>query len=1065
MLNMLSRYLGLMTLLVLFTATAQAKFDIDMNQLHGIEPRNIGPAGTSGRVTAITVSPINDQQIYAGTASGGLWRSNNNGTTWEALFQDQKIMSIGSLAVNPKNPDEIWLGTGEGNPRNSQSSGYGVYKSLDAGRTWQHMGLEKTRNIHRLLIDPNNPKRIYVGAQGSAWGDSEHRGVYRSDDSGASWKQILFTNNQTGVADMVMDPVNPNKLMVAMWQFRRWPWFFKSGGEGSALYISYNGGDDFSQIKSGSGLPDGELGRIGLAIAPSQPQRVYALVESKNNALYRSDDGGHHWQKMAVHNQGNRPFYYSDLFVDPKNENRVYSIWTLVSKSEDGGKSFDIIAGFPGSVHPDHHSWWINPKNPKHFLIGNDGGIASTHDQGNSWNFIKNLPISQFYHVAVDNELPYNVYGGMQDNGSWYAPAYAWRDNGLLNSYWEMTSFGDGFDVISDPSDARYGYSMSQGGMLGRYDKLDRSHSLIRPVHPEGKVLRFNWNAAIGLDPIDNKTLYIGSQYVHKSADQGLSWQIISPDLTTNDPEKQKQTETGGITRDATGAENHTSLTVISPSPVKQGVIWAGSDDGLIHVSKDGGAKWKKAAKLRGVPAGSWIAQIKASSYTESEAFAVVNNYRRDDWTPWVFHTKNFGKSWKRIVDTKDVFGYALSFVQDIVEPNLMFLGTEGGLYVSFNGAKDWHQWSDSYPHVSTMDMVIQPREHDLVIGTFGRSLFVIDDIRPLRLIAQTKGDVFKEPLQMASIPDAYLAYFGWSRGIIMVDDGSFSGDNRNKGAMISVFADIKALAKSSEMKDSKDKSARTKHKQEKEVNAIVEVFDSKNKRVRKTEVTIKAGLNRFNWGLTADGARYPGMPKPEIDDTKPEGFLVPPGQYKVKLIVNDDSTEQLVNVKLDPRNQTQSKHIAEKQLLLERYLQLNNQLVQVIDYLDAADSEIEQLSALRQERKFDQDNESQWQEKEKDLKAKIKALRERILSPKDIAGYTDYPDLLGQKMGELSWFLQSGNQWKPATQTQKLLMTQLERQAKPILESINQFFSGPYANYQKSMQSIEWLNQYELLN
>jgi len=1031
--------------LLLVMAWTDVVFALDMDKLHGISPRNIGPAGTSGRVTAIEVAPNNAQTIYAGTASGGLWKSVNNGITWEPIFDDQKAMSVGALAIDPNNPDVIWVGTGEGNPRNSQSSGYGIYKSIDGGRNWQLMGLEKTRNIHRIIIDPQNSKRIYAGVQGSAWGDSEHRGLYRSDDGGKSWSKVLYSNERTGIADMVIDPVNPKKLIVAMWEFRRWPWFFKSGGEGSALYVTYDGGDNFEKITDKDGLPSGELGRIGLAIAPSKPERVYALVEAKENALYRSDDGGHSWEKMATRNQGNRPFYYSDLFVDPKNENRVYSIWTLVSKSEDGGKSFDIIAGYPGAVHPDHHSWWINPNNPDHFIIGNDGGMVITYDQGDNWRFVENLPVSQFYHIAVDNELPYNVYGGMQDNGSWVAPAYVWRNGDILNSYWELLSFGDGFDVVPDPQDSRFGYSMSQGGYVGRYDQLDRSFNLIKPVHPEGKVLRFNWNAGIALDPIDQKTLYIGSQYLHKSTDNGLSWDIISPDLTTNDPEKQKQSETGGLTLDATGAENHTSIISIAPSSIKQGVIWVGTDDGNVQISKDGGKNWTNVTKkIRGVPQGSWIAQIKASQYDAAEAVVVINNYRRNDWTPYVYRTTNYGKSWNKIVDKDDVWGYALSFVQDPIEPNLMFLGTEFGLYVSFDGSKTWHHWTQDYPNVSTMDLVIHPREHDLVIGTFGRSIYILDDIRPLRALAKQGLKSLEKPLQVFATPDAYIANFGWARGQVMVDNASFTGENREDGAMLTF-----ALNMDSFKKEENEKAPQ-------EVEVTVEILSQDDKVIRTFKHKAEDGLNRIYWDLTRKGGRFPGSSKPAKDAEEASGYIVKPGKYQVKVSAEEHSSQQSVNVRLDPRNSISEKGIAAKSAYVKRLESLSATLVQTIDLLSDAKAVVEANQKIRQSRELSEESNDSWQEKEQALLDKIKTLRETILPPDDAKGYTDFPALLGQRLGDAHYFIDSGVLWTPLTQSTKRLIEQLEVDAKPLVQAINTFITDEYTPYVESVENSE---------
>jgi len=512
---------------------------VDSEIFKELKPREIGPGGMSGRVTAIDVVLNQPDVIYAGTASGGVWKTTGGGQTWIPIFEDQATASIGALTVDQSNPSIIWVGTGEGNPRNSLNGGKGVYKSLDGGRSWQLMGLEGTRNIHRIIVDPNDSNTVYVGAIGSPWGAHPERGVFKTTDGGKTWTHILKTNEHSGVADMVMDPTNPNKIVVAMWEHFREPWFFKSGGTGSGLFITHDGGEHWKQITEKEGLPKGDLGRIGLAIAPSNPDRIYALVEAKKNGLYASDDGGVSWALVNDKNDiGNRPFYYSDIFVDPQNQYKVYSVFTYVNVSIDGGKSFEELMpayGVDNGVHPDHHAWWIHPTNGKFMLDGNDGGLNLTRDGGKTWRFMGNIPVGQFYHVAADMDTPYNVYGGMQDNGSWRGPAYVWKRQGIRNSYWQEISFGDGFDVVPDPEDSRFGWSMSQEGYVSRYDYLTGNNYLVRPTHPDANVrLRFSWNSAINIDPVNPKTLYFGSQFVHKSTDKGLTWNIISPDLTTN---------------------------------------------------------------------------------------------------------------------------------------------------------------------------------------------------------------------------------------------------------------------------------------------------------------------------------------------------------------------------------------------------------------------------------------------------------------------------------------------------------------------------------------------------
>uniref|UniRef100_UPI003F49A728 WD40/YVTN/BNR-like repeat-containing protein n=1 Tax=Psychroserpens mesophilus TaxID=325473 RepID=UPI003F49A728 len=800
----MKKTLYFLMLLASFSLFAQ---ELSMDVVKSMKPRNIGPGGMSGRVTAIDVVHKNTDIMYVGTASGGLWKSTSGGINWNPVFDNETTSSIGAVAIQQSNPSVIWVGTGEGNPRNSLNGGYGIYKSLDAGKTWELMGLEKTRHIHRVIIDPTNPDIVYVAAIGSPWGEHPERGVYKTTDGGMSWTKILFANNKTGAADLVMDPTNPNKLIAALWEHKRDPWFFNSGGEGSGLHITYDGGNSWKKVTEKEGFPKGNLGRIGVAIAANKPNIVYALVEAKKNALYKSEDGGFNWEKVNDKSDiGNRPFYYSEIYVDPQNENRVYSIYTYVNVSEDGGKNFSQLMpayGVSNGVHPDHHAWWIHPTNGNFMIDGNDGGMNITKDGGKNWRFIGNLPVAQFYHINVDNEIPYNVYGGMQDNGSWRGPAYVWRTQGIRNSYWQEISFGDGFDVVPDKDNTRFGWSMSQQGYVSRYDWQTGNNYTVRPTHPDPEVqLRFNWNAAINIDPFDNNTLYFGSQFVHKSTDKGQTWTVISGDLTTNDPEKLKQNESGGLTMDATGAENHCSILVIEPSPLERNMFWVGTDDGKVHYTQNGGQTYTDVTKnIKGLPSGSWIPQIKASNKNKGEALLIANDYRRFNYTPYAYRTKDYGKTWQRIIDATDVKSYTLSIVEDPVEKNLLFLGTDDGLYISIDAGNSWTKWTQGFPTVSVKDLVIHPREHDLIIGTFGRAAWVLDDIRPLREIAKNK-EIINQKLELFTPPTAYQAAYQQPTGSRFGADAMYHGENRDNGAIFSYFVKIDETKKEEQTAD-----------------------------------------------------------------------------------------------------------------------------------------------------------------------------------------------------------------------------------------------------------------------
>ena len=662
-----------------------------------------------------------------GAATGGVWISDNGGVTWEPVFDKEAVASIGTLAINQSNPDIIWVGTGESNVRNSTSIGGGVFKSVDGGQSWRLMGLTNSERIDRITLHPTDPDIVYVAAMGTLWGPNSERGVYKTTDGGESWERILYVDQLTGATDIKMDPTNSDKLYAGMWQFQRWPYFFKSGGLGSGMYISYDAGKTWSQKTEEDGLPKGELGRMVFGISLSEPKRVYALVEAEKSALIVSNDGGEQWTKVnQEYDVSVRPFYYTEIAVDPLNANRVYNIDTRLRESIDGGKTFEynevINCCAPGNTfHIDNHAFWINPSDSRHMIVGSDGGIGITHDRGETWRFVRNLPLAQFYHIAVDNDHPYHIYGGLQDNGSWRGPSEVWENAGIRNLHWQEVGFGDGFDTLPDPENSRRGYVMSQGGNLSRWNLDTGEQRFIRPdPQPSDADLRFNWNAGIAQDPFDPATIYYGSQFLHKSEDRGETWTVISGDLTSNDPEMQTFRESGGLTDDVTAAENYTSIVAIAPSKHERGVIWVGTDDGRIHITRDGGESWTRIdERARGVPGGAWVPMIASSPHDPGTAFVVFDDHRRSNMQPYVYRVENYGQRWRSLA-TDELSGYALSVLQDHVDPNLLFVGTEFGLFVSVDAGNSWTRFTAGVPTVSVMDMAIQERESDLILGTHG---------------------------------------------------------------------------------------------------------------------------------------------------------------------------------------------------------------------------------------------------------------------------------------------------------------------------------------------------------
>jgi photosystem II stability/assembly factor-like uncharacterized protein len=1010
----------LFSLAILICLSISAFGQTDLSIFEAMKPRSIGPAGMSGRVTSIDVVRHNKNVIYAGTASGGLWKSVSGGTSWEPLFDKEEVASIGVVTIDPSNPSTIWIGTGEGNPRNSLNGGYGVYKSMDAGKTWQHMGLEKTKNIHRLIVHPNDPNTIWVGAIGSPWVEHEERGVFKSTDGGKTWIKVLYDIPGAGIADLVIDPTNPNKLVAAMWEHRRWPWFFNSGGKASGIYITHDGGETWDRKTGEHGLPKGEMGRIGLAIAPSMPDRIYAYVESKENALYRSDDGGNKWYRISRKGDrqlGNRPFYYADIYVDPENENRIYSLHTQATSSEDGGKSFQRWVN-SGYIHVDNHALYIHPDDPSFIVLGNDGGMEVTRDRGGSWHFMENLPIGQFYHVSYDMETPYNVMGGMQDNGAWLGPSQLLKQGGIRNGYWERIVGGDGFDVVPDPLNTRYGYSLSQGANIQRYDRETGEMIGIRPEHPDGEAIRFNWNAGVNIDPFDKTTIYLGGQFLFKSGDHGNNWEIISPDLTTNDPEKQKQFDTGGLNYDNSGAEKHTTITVVEPSAMNQGMIWVGTDDGNVQLTRDGGQKWTNSAgKFPDLPDNSWVQQIKASMYDAGTAFVVFDEHRRDDWNPYVYRTTNYGRTWKRIVSNDDVFGFALSFVQDPVEPKLMFLGTESGLYVSMDGADSWAKWTHGYPTVPTMDLQIHPREHDLIIGTFGRALWIMDDIRPLREAASLgMKDLTAETIHAFPIPDATNAIIGPYWGYRSTGHGLFMAENKPFSAGISYYVNEADKGK-----------------------VKMEISDSAGKTVRTRYYTPKAGVNRVYWGFESDGIRNPGSRIPTGNEiTQPRGFDVLPGAYSVKLTYNDVSHSQKINVLKDARVEMDGIALNAKQDFIAQYYALVTKVTEAVDKIDEATKTVGKVLSIAEENQAIKTQSAE-------IKKQLTALREKIFE-KQVQGFRNDPAMISSQLGNIRRTM--GGSYKPVTQSQTYAYNKAKKNADPVLGEISSFFSNEWEAY-----------------
>ena len=847
-----------------------------------LEYRSIGPAIMGGRIADVEGVPGDTNVVYVASASGGLWKTTNGGVTWKPIFERQGTISLGDIALAPSNPEVVWAGTGESNVRNSVSFGDGVYKSTDGGKTWQHMGLKDTERISAICIHPQNPDIVYIGALGHAFGPNEERGVFMTTDGGKTWTKTLYIDNQHGVADLEIDPTNPNILYAGMWSFERKPWTHRSGSEKGGVYKSIDGGRTWNKLTNG--LPK-LMGRIGVRVAPSNPNVVYVIVEAKDGTLYRSDDRGETFRNVSKNTDiVSRGFYYTTVRVNPTNENHIFAVASTLFTSVDGGRSFRSITG---RSHIDFHALWIDPKNPKRMWHGQDGGIGVTYDGGESWEAVYNIPLGQFYQIHADNRYPfYNVMGGLQDNGSWTGPSRTREPAGIMNEDWRMVSFGDGFYVINHPDNPDQYLSESQGGNMVWTDMTTREQQLVNPWGrgsgggpAAGQKYRFNWNSPIVFSPHEKTTVYLAGNVVFRTPDFGKTWQQISPDLTTNDPEKLKDAG-GPIAIENSTAEYHSTIISIAESPVQKGQIWVGTDDGNLQLTTDSGKNWSNLIKnVSGVAANSPVSHVEPSRTNASTAYVSFDRHMFDDFRPYIFKTTDTGKSWTSVSGNLPAKAYVQVVREDPKNTNLLYAGTEIGLYASYNGGKEWFPLNlKNLPNVAIHDILVHPRENDLILATHGRSIWIFDDASVIQQITpQIMGNnAHLFPVRPALRYTSRFTRYG-------IGDKQFTGPNPPAGALITYY-----------LKDKFDEKATIK----------LQVFDSAGKLVQDVErPSREKGLNRVSWNLRLGG---PEVRRPPSEEQLSffggaRGPQVLPGAYTVKLTVNDKTFEERVEVKLDP--------------------------------------------------------------------------------------------------------------------------------------------------------------------
>lgn len=934
-----------------------------------MEWRPIGPANMGGRVSAVEGVPGDPSTFYIAGADGGLHKTTNGGTTFKEIFLNQKSYSVGAVKLAPSDNNVIYLGSGEGDPRNSVGYGHGMYKSTDGGETWDHIGLKGTERIKRIVVHPDNPDVACVCALGKEWGPNKERGVFKTIDGGKTWKKVLYIDEDTGCSDMDINLSNPRIMYAGMWTFRRLPWRFDGGGKETAVYRSKDGGDSWEKVMNG--FPKKDMARIGVQVAQSDPNIVYVISEFEDaGSLFKSEDRGNSWKMVNDNKNINfRPFYYSDIRVDPTNANTLFSLSGGLYKSTDGGKNFDRIAN---DVHGDHQSFWIDPINSKFLISGSDGGYQLSWDEGANWDIINNIELSQFYQMDIDMLDPYNVYGGLQDNGCWVGPSNSLNRAGILKRHWKRLSYGDGYFAVPIPGNEHEVYTNLQGGVPFH---VNSNTGVVRSIHPFPKIIgsagdaiedhkyRFNWDAPLHISPHDPNTVYFGGNVVFKSTNRGHSWDVISPDLTTNDKNKQR-TSGGTIYQDNTAAEFHCSILYIAESPVEAGVIYAGTDDGNLYVTTNGGEDWNNVnQKLPGLPSFSWISKIHASEHDAGTAFVAVDNHRSDDFKPYAYMTTNYGKSWTKIVNGLPIDDYVKVIRQDPSNPNTLVIGMEHGAFISWNKGANWTKINNNLPNVSVRDIRIHPRERDIIVGTHGRGVWILDDAAALLDLENDKvGDVHAFDIRQVTKWNIYSQ-------IENLGQRTYKASNPKYGANINVLTKAKPNDPVEiKIKDAQGLVVRT-------------IIDS----------SFTAGINRVNWDLRTDpplalknggGGGWRGPFKP----------TVAPGNYTADITIGDQTITNAIKIKPDPRinlDEDNYEKINTQVSYLTKMLSQTNAMVNDIDGLT------DELTNLKT--RLEGEDQEQYKDQITNIKSVIDNLtsqRNELIRPPGSMNYRTRPRL-----------------------------------------------------------------------
>ncbi|MFZ0335172.1 MAG: hypothetical protein WAN10_07345 [Candidatus Acidiferrales bacterium] len=1016
--------------------------------LANLKFRDLGPATAGGRVAAVAGVPGDPNVYYVGAGGGGVWKTVDGGLTWKAVLEHAKTASIGAIAVAASNPSDVWVGTGEGNIRNDVLDGNGVYFSSDAGNSWKFMGLEETQQITSILVDPNDPNTVFVGALGHTWGPNADRGVFKTTDGGRTWKKVFYINDSTGVADLAMAGNNANVLFACMWQFRRYPWTLMDGGPDSAIYRSTDGGDTWQKLTKG--LPEGPWGRSAIAVAPSNPNHVYALIGAKRGMLWQSEDMGDSWTAVSDnHALDVRAFYFSKLVVSPNDENKLYFMSFNMMESSDGGKTATVA---DRGVHSDHHTLWIDPKNPNRMILGTDGGVFLSTDGAKTWNFLDNLPIEQFYMVAADNKQPYDLCGGLQDNSAWCGPSSDLSHNRVVGSSWYTVVGGDGEYAVPAPSDPNIIYSDSQNASIERLDLSNHISHFIRPYipgveeeNPADLKYRFNWTSPIAVSPTDANEVYLGGSALFKSTDGGKTWTAISGDLTRND--KSKQVIAGGpVQHDISGAETYDTIIAITLAPTDPNVIWVGTDDGLVQVTRDGGKTWTDVAKnISGAPEWARVYQVGVSPFNAGTAYVTYDAHMLDNRGVYVYRTDDYGATWTKITDGLPDGSPAHVVREDPNKKGFLVAGTDTGLYYSNDRGDHWQPLKADFPTAAVFDLQFVKRSHDLVVATHGRGILVLDDIRPLE---ELTPEIESSDFHLFT-PAPGIMYHTWRTGEGQGE--GYSAPNAPTGVVIDYYlkSEIKAP---SEQRRAREGQGPVK----------IVISDDRGNTVATYSGPSNAGINRFVWTMQSEGParlELERTPTPNEFFNANRGPRVAPGNYKVSVTVNGQTESQDVTVDPDPNLHVDPAIFREEAQAGFRARNEMSALNEVINRIDEINKELDDFRSMVQsgEDKQEQPKYQAILGRGRDLSKKLNAIKDSVYNPNiqhevsedDIHDLTDFHSQLNQLVFE------SGGAYGEAPNAQmRAHMDELFSENADVIKRFNDALRTDVAEYNRAAES-----------